>query len=398
MLVDMGGVILAQDTPQQGTILWNNHVDSGSFEEWHFNTDESQVQFNLVHEYGCPPDYSNLNHTQNDVGNGQLIDIVSATGAGSFDTGPTCRTTGRDLIVRHTSHNSVDAAATGVEHPLYPGSPPYDEQWLDHYDAASGSPPTVNTIQRVSLADTRLTADLAQTIPILPSGTERWISISFYLDANFPFIQQTNGFMTIFGIKGTPGAPYGAYDAPVRPWLGILLGNDSWIIRETWMADSMYPSPTNQDYRYAYYYDRDGCNTSQLDSTYVGDGVAAKAMLGTLNKGGWTDFIFNYKDDTTEPASSNTGFCDVYMRQGAGSWLKVLEMRPKQFTFDSQVIEKGIGLSGAGYTAIEHGIYCSYYRVWGAANSAVLYWDNNKIGDENVTFKQMTPDNSNYTG
>ena len=135
-------------------------------------------------------------------------------------------------------------------------------------------------------------------------------------------------------------------------------------------------------------------------ASYFPDEAASKAMLGNLNLGGWVDFIWHFKTDASEPASSNTGWCDTYMRQQDpitkidGAWLHLLDMQPIQFTYDSVLIEKGIGTHGAAYTSFTQAIYNRFDRVWGGANSARAYYDNTKIGDANTTFEQMTPDGS----
>lgn len=374
-----GGDAGAAGAAGGGQILWSGTVESGSFEEYHFNSDTGHVIFPLVHAYGRPPNYSNANHVQEESGNGELLDIVSQSGSDGFDFGP-ARV--GDKAIRFRVKNSNDSTDP-----------------IDQFDPASGTPPTDNTRQRSALSDTKFTVDVTSVQPVVPilpnNGPERWVSLSIYLESDFPVHNQDTGFMTLWGLKAASAPDNTAYAAPIRGWLGLLIGNGGWVFRDTWMGDTMWSQGiTNQDYRYAFYYGKDGANLPMMDIHYP-DFAASTAMLGDLNRGGWTDVIWHFKTDTADDnPATNTGFVDIYMRHNLDPWTHVLALRPIQVTYDGVTYDKGIGLHGTNYTSFAQGIYCSTGRVWFAPTSAVAYFDNPKVGDEHVTFAQMSPDGS----
>jgi hypothetical protein len=128
---------------------------------------------------------------------------------------------------------------------------------------------------------------------------------------------------------------------------------------------------------------------------YFANGATSQAALADLNKGGWTDFVFNMVYDGKGSNQSGTGKYDLWKRAGSGSWIKVMEIRPRETTRGGLTFNHG-----AGYRIPGDGWGCNFgqYMQSGEAGQArpnhILYFDNFKIGDENATFADMSPDGS----
>ncbi|KKK46888.1 hypothetical protein LCGC14_3160750, partial [marine sediment metagenome] len=251
--------------------------------------------------------------------------------------------------------------------------------------------------RRSQVQDTKFTVDTDLAVAIIPNNAERWISMSVFLDANFPVLNQSSGFMALMGLKGAGSVGSAGYVGPIQGWLGLTLDDSGFAFRDTWISDAV--GDTNTDFWRQFSYSQDGCNWSGGNIHWTPNQAAATALLGDLNKGGWTDFIFHFRTDTRDLAdqeANNNGFYDIYMRHNSNARKQVLAIRPQNnVDFGGTApreYNKGIGVDGAYYTNWAIGCYCSTNRVLSAPNNLVLYWDNLKVGDENVSFSQMTPD------
>jgi len=368
---------------QQGNIIANYSPSNGSFDEWHFNTDENQVQFSFVTAYGRPPNYGSTgtgagtaNQTQS--GDGSYLDIVSASSQSPYPTGP-ART--GDFAYKFVIKNSVAAGGTAIE--------------PDDCDIATDC-----ASRRTHLQDSHMTIATDELVATIPNNAERWMSVSVYLESDFP-VDTASGFFALMGLKGAFDVSSGPYSAPINGWMGLFLGTGGFSIRDTWIGNDMAggtnpPTVGNQDYRYQFSYGPTGCNDSNQDIHYVPNVSTAGALLADVNLGGWTDFIFHWRTDPQEvtPISNNTGFYDVYIRHDSDPWSQILAIRPANINFEGLVYEKGIGIAGEGYTNLSVGLYCAKARIWGAPNNGVAYFDNIKVGDETCNFEIMTPDGS----
>ena len=384
--------IVVADPAAQGIIIWNGNVDNGSFDEWHYNSSTASVQFPLVPVYGKPPDYGSsgtgagsANQTQ--VGNGALLDIVNTGGSGGYPAGPT---RGSAHAIRFTVKNSAN------------GTEPTD-----------CDPATDCRWRRSMLAHTQFTVDPTSVTPkvaLLPNnGPQRWVSMSIYLDDNFPLVRDNTGvsdFCNLHGIKAGYTVGAGPYSAPINGWFGIFVGDNGWVIRDTWFGRTMSggtnpPTVGNVDYRYQSSYSGNGAHfgsenwAAGASAHFVTGG---QTMLSNVVRGAWTDFIYTYVTDTVNDGSTgaNQGWLDVYMRNEGSTWKKILEIRPIDVSNGLNYM-KGIGCDGAYYTNFDIAIYTNKGRTWNAPNNAIAYFDNVKIGDEDCTFSQMTHDGSTYT-
>jgi len=373
---------IADSPVATGNILWSGGVENGSFDEWHFNASESQINFAFMPAYGAPPNYGPSGTGAGSaspivVGNGSIMDVVSASGAFPYDTG---QSRIGDKSIRVTVKNSVN------------GSEPID------CDVAGCD------LRRSQLQHGKFTIDTDLAVAVIPNNAERWVSLSVFLESGFPLIS-SSGFMALFGLKAGFTVGQSGYSAPVQGWLALNMGASGFSIRDTWISDLMSggvspPTVSNADFWYQLSYGPGGANWSGLNIHYKPDFATATALMSNLNRGGWTDFIFHFKTDTrhfADQEANNIGFIDVHMRHNSDPWTTVLEIRPINNVLHGGVTrayDKGIGCDGAYYTQMTIGIYCTKERVWGGANNAVAYFDNLKVGDENVSFTQMTPDGS----
>jgi hypothetical protein len=132
---------------------------------------------------------------------------------------------------------------------------------------------------------------------------------------------------------------------------------------------------------------------------------ASRASLADANLGGWTDFIVRA---TWDYRWDGVGKLDLWMRKGSASaidadpapWVHVLQQLPKRLVRNATfTLNRGIGFNfeggnNNGGLGRFVGIYISKENVWTLRRDFVIYTANEKLGDENCSFSQISPDGS----
>ena len=233
----------------------------------------------------------------------------------------------------------------------------------------------------------------AQFKNTLPYQQERWLSFSIHVPSDFNLMGGTGSFgLVVWGSK-----PNGA---TTSGWLGLILRNNTWQIVHRYEADLN----ASGDWWKNTTYDKATPSSTEWAQGLVDfpDEVASKASLGNLNKGGWTDFIINFKNDVSD-YSVNTGFLDIYMRASSDPWVHVIGMKPMRnlayspswtSTNPERVYDRGIGRLASNGSGSNIGLYSTQGEVWTRSSNLTLHFDNYKVGDENTTFSMMTHDGS----
>ena len=345
-------------------IVWSGDFDSGDFRNFHSPDDPDSIFFWLVPEYGRPGQYGNQVHT----GNGELLSLDDS------------RTRGGNFSAKFTVKSQ---SGGGVE--------------TRDCDPAVGCKTRRSQLQ--------MTSTLMDYYNAIPYGSERWISMSFYVPEDFQVSDDGWG-PVVWGSKGSPQKSPG--------WAGIFISEEGWVFSHRFESQTMF---NTVDHSEAWWLTTD-YSSSYPSSTMWPDGLvdfpdesASKAALGNLNRGGWTDFVLHFQTDISEHSSNfssrNKGFLDVYMRSDRGPWVHVLNILPMEdvskganwlSSSPERVFDRGIGqYAPRGYTS-QIGLYMNKKAVWSNANNMVIYVDNYKIGDEHSTFESMTHDGSTLDG
>jgi hypothetical protein len=226
----------------------------------------------------------------------------------------------------------------------------------------------------------------------MPYLSERWISISFYLPSDWDSVTGSS-WNVLFQIKN-------AGNFRISPSFSIELknadgGGYSWRINHnTALVD--HPNDwADVLWQYLMFYDDTYPN---LGGDWP-DGLAdfpeagSQAALGVVTKGGWTDFVFQIKFDGRGSQEGGTGFMNVWKRDDGVLWTQVLAITPRVTTRGGETFDHGIGyrVPGGGFGPLT-GIYCDNSQVLPLPANRVLYNANLKIGDENASLAEMSPD------
>ena len=353
--------LLASSGPALAEIVWNGDFSDGNFLQYHSEGNPSEVHMWFVPSYGRPIQYGGQHSLH--VGNGDLLSLVAKTARSvngiQYPAGPTRGAS--DYAAKFTIKNSAN------------GSEPADcDPAGDHCH-----------LRRSQLQQNR---NWNVDYNALPAKTERYISFSVHVPANFD--ASGGGFgPVLWGSK--------AYGGQSAGWAGLWLSNEGWTFfhRPSTTIDLVPDWWHTMEYRH-----------DRPSSTYWPQGLvdfpneaASKAALSNVNRGGWTDFIIHFKSDNTLPVENNTGFLDVYMRANDQPWVHVLKIRPM----------KDISLGGSqdrydrviardapwGFTS-SIGLYMAKERVWNNPHNMVVHFANFKVGDRSATFEDMSPDTS----
>ena len=340
-------------------IIWSGDYETGNFMQWHV-ADESKPNLSGMPKY-CrpvgPTDY---------YGDGSCLEVVSDIVRNG------------NYAAKFTVKNSQNAA----------GEP----------DDCGGLPDC--TRRKVELKS--WDALESQTGTMLPYLSERWISVSHFIPADWD--ESGSGWgPTVFQLK-----PY-VNNSGVSPMLAIQINKGNWVIQHR-NSDVVHVDgqlPWQQQFFYSGNYEgqpyprEDFWPDGLRDFPNVADSHAA---LQSLNKGGWTDWVIHIRFDARGAASGGSGFLVLWKREDSGPWVKVLDIRPKVTTRGGMTFDHGIGYNEPprpgdynsfgdhGGHAIIAGMYMKKEQVWNLPKNRVIYNDNIRIGDENSSLTEMAPD------
>lgn len=338
-------------------LVWDGNFNEHNFINYHKPNDPNLVAFYLIPDYGRPPQYG-FQISPEHVGNGDLLSLVDYPTRGS----------------NYSAKFVVKSRASG-------GVEPAD------CDSA------LDCRTRRSLL--QMTATFYDYYDAIPQGSERWLSISFFVPENFD--SSGSGFgPALWGSKANPEVRPGAF--------GI------WAQDNEWQFIHRYYGRTakTKNYTFGSHWWLVDEYSSEVPASKHGhladfpDVAASRAALANLNRGGWTDWVLHFKTDLDD-YEDNTGFLDVYMRAGSGDWVHVIALRPvRDFAREKdwktvapeRLYDRGVGQVGPGGYTSQMGMYMDKGRVWGKDHSMVIYMDNHKVGDENATFAEMSHDGS----
>lgn len=350
-------VAVAAPSVAAAEIIWDGNFDQQDFRNYHTSSDPKSVKFHLVPAYGRPPQYGFQDPGH--VGNGDLLSLVeSPTRGGKYAAKFTIKSNGAEPA-------DCDPATSCERRRSFLQM---TSTFLDYYDA-------------------------------IPQGAERWLSFSIYLPSDLDV--SGDGFgPIIWGSKSSLENKPGAF--------GLELDTNGWNLIHRYYSEEMHKRGVDpaEAWWLAAEYSESFPSATDWPQGLVDfpDVAASRAALRNVNVGGWTDFIWHFKTDL-DGFEQNNGFLDVYMRAGSGAWVHVLKVRPMKDLArnadwtDSEperVYDRGIGQYGPdGYTS-QIGLYMSKTRVNG--HDLTIFVDNHKVGDEDATFADMSPDGSSPAG
>ncbi len=222
-----------------------------------------------------------------------------------------------------------------------------------------------------------------------PRRTERWITVSIYLDS-------------INSVSGSSWGPIFFQAKPenqcggVSPFFAIELNgaqednSESWKIHHRWAPEATTPAcAADTDAERAMYYDK-----SYPRSNNWPDGVAhfpnesaSKVALASINRGGWTDWMIHVNGDPRTVGEGGGGFLEVFKREDSGSWVEVVNITPGNTTRKGVNFDHGISYNGTtddGFL-FQNGMYMSISRHNNGTANWVVILDNTRFGDESCT-------------
>lgn len=365
----LAGIVASLAIPFAGStavagIIWNGDFSTGDFRQWHNADSNTAVSFWQIPEYGRPINYGGVAFQQ--TGDGSLLSLVTSPTRGSG----------------YSAKFTVKNAVNGVE----------------PRDCDGG----VCTRRRTELT-------MQQTLPryynAIPYQRERWISFSVFVPSDWSDAGTGWGPL-LLSLKPLNEGPNGTQGA-----LGFgIVGGKSWLIYMNWRAELNPDGGAPWQYTLEYTGNMEGTGVYPR-SDFWPEGLvdfpnvqASHAALSSVLKGGWTDWIMNVKFDARGAAEGGTGFFKVWKREGNGSWVQVLDVRPKRTTRGGMTFDHGIGFNSPpsngnnGGFGLKTGLYMEKGEVWGLPRDRVVYIANVKVGDENTAFSTMTPDGSRLDG
>lgn len=359
--------VSAYSTSTSGTtqaapaLLWNGDYSTGNFRQWHSPNDANVVTFWQIPEYGRPIQYGG--QAAGHVGDGSLLELV---------TNPT---RGAPFAAKFTVKNSVN------------GEEPRDADF---------------PFPTLSRRRTELTVQ--QTLPefynAIPYQQERWVSFSCFVPSDW-----SNGGAgfgpVVFQIKPLNEGPTGS-----GGWFGIVIDRGRyWRISHNWSPSLDNHGNLPWQYEMFYVGDYEGGGPYPR-ADFWPDGLAdypnvaaSQAALASVLKGGWTDWILNFRVDARSAAAGGTGFLKLWKREGSGAWVQVLDIVPRTTNRGGMTFSHGVGFnSPAGDTpggfGIKAGLYMDREQVWNEPNNRVIINANIKVGGASATFAQMSHDGS----
>jgi hypothetical protein len=329
--------------------------------------------------YGRPIQYGLQNPVH--IGNGELCSLVSIDGR----------------------------TVNGINYPQGPtrGSSPYAVKLTVKSLAGGGLEPDdcdiggICTRRRTSL---NMQAAHSNYYNALPYQTTRWWSMSVYLPEDHVTDQAR------WGGPGMHVKPRNEASGPGNsPAFAITAQGNSWHIVHRW--DDRYPIPDLTEIPYWQWgqYTMDLVSENHVpfpDTNFVPDLLgdypdvaASQAALADLNLGGWTDWVVQWHPDARSAPDGGAGFINVWKRAGDGPWIHVLNIVPRRINYGGNIYDRGIGYNAPATTnnggyGLKMQTYIDKSAIWDDPVNMVAYYANVKIGDENATFADMSPDGS----
>ncbi|MDW7712331.1 MAG: heparin lyase I family protein [Deferrisomatales bacterium] len=345
------GILVLIPGVSLGAIIWSGDFETGDFLQYHASDDPNKPFYWGFPQYCWPQQPSR------GIGDGSCGEIVTSP-------------------VRHGSY----AAKLTVKNSIN-GSEPEDCDM-------SGT----NCTRRRS--EVTVQGTMSAYYNGIPYMSERWLSVSYWVPSDWSDAGSGWGVI-VMQIKGA----YEAGRSGHSPWVELNLKNGYWQLNHRWAPEenagsSLMPWQQNMFY-----------NPTYPTPTNWPDGLAdfpnveaSQAALASVNKGGWTDFIFHIKFDARGSQEGGAGFLKMWKREGSGSWVHILDIRPKVITRGGMTFDHGIanyrppGTTHNGGFGPRYGMYMTKDQVWGLQNNRVLYLDNIKVGDENSGFHELDPE------
>jgi len=334
-------------------ILWSGDYESGDFRQWH-KTSGNEPNFSQMPDYCRPTGYA-------EGGDGTCLSLSTSIKRQG----------------KYAAKFTVKNAANGSE--------PAD------CDTAG----TKCDRRRAELTGQIIHPDRYNALPYM---SERWISVSHYVPADWAPVSSSGwGSITVFQIK--PRNENG-----LSPTFAINLTGNAWRIEHRW-DDAANPSTSQVPWQQQMFYDNvypaaNGSDSgADLRSDFPNQSVSQKA-LGSINKGGWTDWVIHVKFDARGKAAGGTGFLEVWKRENQGDWIKVLNIRPKKISRGGMTFDHGIGYNSPatsgnnGGFGIKAGLYMHKADAWNLSSPRTIYNDNIRIGDASTKFEEISPDGS----
>ncbi len=152
---------------------------------------------------------------------------------------------------------------------------------------------------------------------------------------------------------------------------------------------------------------------------------ASRAARADATVGQWHDFVFEIKADPRGPNESGTGVLNLWKRTGAGAWVQVLSIVPREFNVSGYLLKRGVLFndpgandstnanrslipanwtstlvndSGAFYSeqnggfSVMCGMYGSKNYFWNAPANVSIYIDNVRVGNADCSLSTMAPE------
>jgi len=329
-------------------IIWSGDYETGNFNQWHLRS--GPPNFNLIPSYGRPPEGG---------GDGSLLEMVkNPVRQGTY-------------AAKFTVKNSRN------------GNEP------DDCDVPYSNPNCSKRRTEVTMA-----INLSDVYNGLPHMSERWLSVSHFVPMDWESQDLKGWGPVVFqvNVRNNSG---------VSPAIEISLKSYGWLITHRFDQDQTQPIsqvPWQQQSQYSATRPGDHYDLRDLLGDFPDREVSERA-LASVNKGGWTDWIFHVKFDERGPKKGGTGFLRLWKREDNGDWIEILHIKPKTINVQGINYERGIGFNvppttnNGGY-GIVAGLYMAKEQAWDASQNRVIYNDNVKVGSEKASFKLMSPDGS----
>jgi hypothetical protein len=339
--------------------LWTGDYATGNFAQWHDQYDDGIVEFHQVPKYGRPIQYGK--QLDSHVGNGDLLSLVART------------------------ERTVD----GV---FYPEGPTRGGEYAAKFTVKSPSNDSEpEDCDNGNCERRRTELTVQQTLPLfynaLPYGTERWLSISIFVPDSWDTDGSSWGPI-LYQIKALNDG------GGIGPAITLSLQGGDWLVEHNWtdVPNCRCRLPHQQQMNYK----ADGTPSALLAD--FPDRSASEAAL-QLEKGVWTDWVMHIKFDARGSSDGGDGFLDIWNRKGNGDWVKVLDIDPKKvsiggLTFDHGIAQNAPAGSNPGGFGIKAGLYMDNGQLKNVERNRVIYNANIKVGDENASFADMSPDGS----
>lgn len=242
---------------------------------------------------------------------------------------------------------------------------------------------------------------LPEVYDALPYNSERWISVSVYIPEDWTPTGRGWGPL-FFGMKPLTNG------ARLSGMAGIKMKGESWKLVHRW---SDVENPTSSDVPWQYNMNYSSDYPIKGESPRWDDGVddfpdpdRSREALGSINRGGWTDWVLHVKFDARGSKEGGEGFMRYYKREDSGDWIKVVDIQPRMIERGGMTFDRGIGYNSPptggnnGGFGIGIGQYMDKRNVWNAPNNLVVHIDNVRIGNENASLSDMEPDGAPTSG